>query len=43
MVLSETEISKMMTGQNEWLVFLKDDSGWRHFGDRALPNEAGPE
>jgi thiamine biosynthesis lipoprotein len=43
MVLSEMEIAEIMHGQNDWLVFLKDGSEWRQYGDRATPVPAAAE
>lgn len=37
MVLSEPEIGETLAGNPAWLVFLKEQETWRHYGDRALP------
>lgn len=37
MVLSELEISETLAGNPSWLVFLKEQETWRHYGNRALP------
>jgi thiamine biosynthesis lipoprotein len=37
MVLSEPEISEILAGNKQWLVFLEERGTWRHYGSRALP------
>ena len=36
-VLSEPEISEILAGNKQWLVFLEERGTWRHYGSRALP------
>jgi thiamine biosynthesis lipoprotein len=40
MVLSEPEISELLTGNQSWLVFLEDRGTWHHYGNRTLPPSA---
>jgi thiamine biosynthesis lipoprotein len=37
MVLSESEISEILTDKAEWLVLLQDRTEWRHYGSGKLP------
>jgi thiamine biosynthesis lipoprotein len=37
MILDEKEIAEIAEKNPAWLVILKDENNWRHFGKRALP------
>jgi FAD:protein FMN transferase len=37
MVLDEAEIAECLANREEWLVFLQQEGGWRHYGKRELP------